>query len=188
MGRIKDACLIFALAIMTAGTLSAASHGASTKSIPQLSNTNYAAVEGRTILAQIENRAQAVRDAIGMLNTQVRFADVDFETQSDALAQVRSDINAIGKDLQRLDDLQAQLEPWQKRELVRIQPLAAEMADATRAAIKTLKQNEDRTWATPMPDQMTTIVDKAEAIRNSVSESVQVAKLNKEIDLLGHKS
>lgn len=187
MAKTSKACLVLSLAVMSAGTLTAASHRSPLKSNPDVPTTNRAQTEATKLLTQVEDHAQSILEAIEPLDTRVRYAEVDAQTQSDELEIARDNINAMAGELQKLEKSQTKLQPWQQRELMRIQPLAVELAGATKDAIQTFNQSKNRSWATQLPHELETMVEKADAIRNSVDESKEVARLTRKIDHIDHK-
>lgn len=185
MTSLKYVWFVGALAVLTPGVLMGRSHS---MPVTNRSQVGYASPEGRELLNQIAERASAIRNTIGSLDSDTRFNKADSWTESSALNEVRYEVNLMGKDLRQLRDMQAQLAPWQQRELDRITPLAVALAGTTTDAIGAYNENIGRTWITQLPDDFTTMSSQADEIRTSVDESVKVAKLNKEIDRLQPKS
>ncbi|MBZ5513821.1 MAG: hypothetical protein LAN62_03065 [Acidobacteriia bacterium] len=70
------------------------------------------------------------------------------------LALVRSDVNAMGKDLCRLQAIRRVADPWQQREIHRITPRLQDMAAQTEASIVLLNNNQQSYWSTGLPNDM----------------------------------
>lgn len=181
----KYVWLVATLAVLSPGVLMARPHS---RSVTDGSQVGYARTEGRILLNQIQDHASAISKEVGPLDLQTRYGEVDWWTQSSTLNEVRDNVNVIGKDLNRLVELRTQLEPWEQREIDRIAPLAVEIADATKDGIRTFNRNQDHTWNTQLPADLTTLSNKADELSKSVNESLESAKLNKEIERLEQKS
>jgi len=188
MRRMKEASFVVALALMTSGGLSAASRGNVPRSVTLSSAAGYAGTEGRMLLSQIQDHASAISEEVEPLDMQTRVSEGGGWMESATLNEVREDVNTIGKDLNRLEELRTQLEPWEQQEIDRIAPLAVEIADATNDGIRTFNRNQNQTWNTQLSAELTTLSNKADELRKSVNESLELAKLNKEIERLEHKS
>ena len=188
MERMKEACFVVALALMTSGGLSAASRGSLPRSVTPKSPAGDAGTEGRMLLSQIEDHALAISKEVGPLNMQARISEGGGWMESSTLNEVRDDVNAIGKDWNRLVELRTQLEPWEQQEIDRIAPLAVEISDATNDGIRTFNANRTQPWNAPLSTDLTTLSNKADELSKSVNQSLELAKLNKEIVRVEHKS
>lgn len=148
MRSSKYIWLAATLAVLTPGVLMGHPHS---RSVTNGSQVGYASPEGRELLNQIAERASAIRNTIGSLDSETRFNRADSWTQSSALNDAREEVNSMGKDLRRLSDLRGQLDPWQQRELDRITPVAVALAGTTTDAIDAYNENIGRTWNTQLP-------------------------------------
>lgn len=139
--------------------------------------------EATGLLKDVRTKAYAAElDAEGLASLS-RFDDVSWERNSSHIERIRDDVNAMGKDLCRLQEIRPVALPWQQREIDRITPRLQDMATQTRNAIKLLNAHEHTFWATDFPDDMATISKDAKRVYRSVVREIESAKLQHELGL-----
>jgi hypothetical protein len=186
MSKFKKASLGSVFAFLVPAALMAVPRGSAMNSALS-SRTGDASREATVLLNQIEHRAREIRNAIDPLNLRVRYNQVDVDTQSEVLNEVREHVNAMGRDLKRLEELRDSARPWQKQEIDRITPVATALAKDTESAIRLFDRSLSHAWATALPDEYAAVDHDARRIAQSVSRVEAVAKLKKEMDQLQPK-
>jgi hypothetical protein len=144
--------------------------------------------EASQLLSQIRARARDIQTSIGSLDLIARSADTDWKMECEALNDVREHVNAMGKDLTRLEDIRSRAEAWQQVEIDRILPLAKQLASNTENAIRAFNANETHVWSTEVPRDFATIRKEAGQIRSSVARALEVSKLKGKVESLEHSS
>lgn len=144
--------------------------------------------EATDLLKDVEMQSHRIRNAVGTLDQQSHFNEADWQTQADALDEVRDSLNTMGKDLKRLEEIRGVVQPWQQREIDRVMPLAVTLRNNTQEAIDLLNHNHSYPWATREPDDLAAIRHNAGMIARSVSRVMGIAHLNKEIEMLKQKA
>lgn len=181
MGKWKLGYLAVVLAVaVPAGLMAAPRRTVSHETKNQtLKNPYYTQVS--ELLTQIKEHAWAIRTSVGALDLRARSADADWEMEDNALNDVRNNVNAMGRDLARLENLRVLAQPWERQEIDRIAPLARQLATDTNNAIRVFNANRTHEWSTEVPNDFAVIRQKAGEIHKSVSESTEMAELRKEI-------
>ncbi len=106
-------------------------------------HTNWYDVDrASNLLNQMQNRAFRVRRQVARLQAQE--VQLGWQVQADKLSRTKRDIDVIGRDLVRLDQIKGKLEPWQKHLLKSITPELHEMVYQEDAAIHTGDARESR--------------------------------------------
>ncbi len=137
---------------------------------------NHYDKEAAKLFNEIGTEANAIQDQLDRLSDSVHFASVDWETQADKIDRVRDHVNTIGKDLERLNEISAELGPQEQQEMNRIHPWAVKIADDTRDAIQLINENHNRTFATRLPDDYAQIQQQAQKISNTAEVAAEVAQ------------
>jgi len=136
-----------------------------------------------------ETRSLAVRlhrDA-DTLESLARSNQVSWQTHANYLTLAKEHINSMGKQLERLRDIQHVASPWQQQAIDRIYPVALELANRTEAAIGHL--NENRSWLFN-PDygsHLATIAERAEEMKTSVADFLELGETQEELARLQRK-
>jgi hypothetical protein len=105
----------------------------------------------------------------------------DWVYVGDSLTAIRTDVNAMGKDLCRLEAIRRVALPWQQKEILRITPRLQDMAAQTGAAIKLLNNSQQSYWATNLPNDLTTIYNDAHQVHRSVIREIQEARTQRQL-------
>lgn len=129
-----------------------------------------------TLLRDVRRADYQVRDEAGQLVSFVRNPDLSWETHSDALAQAKSQINKMGRELSRLEKLRAEAAPWQRRAIDQVYPRALALAHNTDAAIWFLRDNENNLIAAPYRRDVTGMYKDASRIHNVIAHAETYAK------------
>jgi len=180
-----SSCFSYVLAavlVVPAG-LMASQQPCQTSAPTALSKTWNFPKEATELLKDVRAKAYAVgSDAEGLASLS-RFDDVSWERNSSHIERIRDEVNAMGKDLCRLQEIRPVALPWQQREIDRITPKLQDMATQTQNSIKLLNANEHTFWATNFPNDMAAIRTDATQIYRSVVREIQYAKLQHELGL-----
>ena len=131
-------------------------------------NWGYAE-EASGLLQEIRGLSQQLAEDTDYLEHHARRNQLDWRSHAARLAQVRTDNNAMGKHLQRLQEIHSMIAPWQQKAVDRIVPKAAALADHTEAAIAYLNDNKNRMWTPAYGDPVSAMAEHAETIRKDVS-------------------
>ena len=114
-------------------------------SLPAVTSSHanwYDVEEASNLLNQMQNRAFRVRKEVARL--QVQEIQLVWQAQAAKLARTKRDIDVIGRDLVRLDQIKGKLDPWQKNLLNTITPELHEMVYQADEAIHTGDARENR--------------------------------------------
>lgn len=172
--------LLAAVLVIPAGLL-ASQQPCQTSGPGALSNTGDSLSETTRLLSDVSARSFWVMDESDMPVIHSRYGDIDWASVSDNLVAIRHEVNAMGKDLSRLQELRAAALPWQQHEIDRITPRLQDLAAKAEAAIETVRSNEHSLWATSFPDDMTAVYEDAARIRRSVVREIQEAKSQQQL-------
>lgn len=136
----------------------------------------YDVEQASNMLDHIQNLALKVRKEVARL--QVQEIELGWRAQSARLTIAKHDINTIGNDLVRLDQMRNRLEPWQQNLLNKITPALHEMVYQADAAIKKVNNHENRTYLalTQYPQNINQIYKNANQMANTIQTVTQYAQ------------
>jgi hypothetical protein len=157
-----------AAALFLPAGLLAADHNCNPAALTPESYTHDFAKEADQLLTQVRTQAYEVKKDSDGLATLSRFNQVDWQSNSESLNDIREDVNAMGKTLCRLNQIRSAVLPWQQQEIDRIRPALVELADSTGEAIKLFNAHEETVWATDFPQEITDIHNEASRIHDTV--------------------
>ena len=150
------------------------------------------AEEASELLVEIKGLSTQLAEDSHYLDLHSRWNQLNWKSHASHLEQIRTDINAMGERLQRLQDIYSMIAPWQQEAVDRITPKAAALATQTEAAIGHLNEYQGRTWTPSYGDPVRAMSDHAEEIRVDVrmfldyaNTSDQLKGLEKQIEFAG---
>src|SRR2546425_3349331 len=113
---------------------------------------------------------------------------LSWESHANQLNLVRGHINQIGERLERLQQIRHTTSPWQQQAIDRIVPVAVELATGTEAAIGHLNENRGHLFAPAYADDLSTISDRADEMKESVNTFLKIAETEQKLDGLQTKN
>lgn len=120
-------------------------------------------------------QTEKVSDGASQLS---RFSETSWEDLADKLALVRENVNDMGKELARLEDLRPTMPAAEQEEIDQITPVLQNLASHTEAAITQLNQHELTFWSTNLPDDLGNIYRGAKQVNGSVASFERSMKGN----------
>jgi hypothetical protein len=102
--------------------------------------------------------------------------NLHWRTHGEELSRIRGHVNAIGRNLDRLHDIQGVIAPWQQTALERIRPHAAALAGHIEEAIAYYTDQQGNFWAPAYVDNLAAAADRAEEIRDHARVSLEYAQ------------
>ena len=175
--------MMLALLIMPAGMLLATE----TYRPPAVTSSTanwYDTEEASNLLNQMQPLALKVRREVARL--QVQEIELGWQAQSQRLALAKSDINTMGDDLVRLDQMKKGLEPWQKSLVNKVTPEIHEMVYQTDAALTTLSdhENRDELALSQYPQNINMIYKSANQMAGTIGTVTQYAHAEEQMAAL----
>lgn len=131
-------------------------------------NWGYAE-EASELLQEIRGLSTQLTDDTDYLEQSARRNQLNWRSHAVRLDEIRTDINAMGEHLQRLQEIHSMIAPWQQKAVDRIVPKAVALAEHTEAAIAYLNDNKNRMWTPSYGDPVSAMAEQAEAIRYNVN-------------------
>ena len=166
--------LVLAGLLMPSGMLLARETTPAPAAISSTANW-YNVEEASNLFNKMNNLALKVRREVARL--QVQGYELGWRAHSARLAQAKSDINALGDDLQQLNAMKARLEPWQQSLINKVTPNVHEMVYQTDAALNTLARHENRVALvlTNYPGYINQIYTNANQMADTIGTVTQYA-------------
>lgn len=146
----------------------------------------YDVDEASNLLNSMQDLAVKARMAAAPIRTDE--IDLAWQGQASMLNRARSNVNRMGDDLLRLDEISSRLEPWQQSLVHKITPHVHEMVYQLDAAIHTLNKYHmaDRLALTQYPRNIAAfcknsgrLVDTVGTVTQYVHAEKKMAELNK---------
>jgi hypothetical protein len=135
----------------------------------------YDVEQASNLFDQMSTLALKVRREVARL--QAQGIELNWREHSARLTRAKNDINTIGDNLLRLNEMKSKLEPWQQSLIGKITPEIHEMVYQTDAALDTLATHEDRlTLAmTQYPQNINAIYNNANQMADTIGTVTQYA-------------
>jgi len=102
----------------------------------------YDTEEATTLLNQMQTLAGNARRQVARLQAQED--QLPWQAQSQRLERARYDVNQMGSDLVRLDQMKTRLEPWQQSLVHKVTPQVHEMVYQMDAAVAQINKHENK--------------------------------------------
>jgi len=117
---------------------------------------------------------------------QVQEQQLDWRAQAARLARAKADVNKMGNDLIRLNEVKNKLEPWQQSLLNKITRNQHEMVYQLDAAIHKLAVHQNRTYLalSQYPQNINIIYKNANQMTNTISTVTQYANAEQKMAAL----
>lgn len=140
------------------------------KTIDAPTEHNWAYTEEATsLLKQVRSLStQLVRDA-DSLRLSSQFNRLDANSHGVNLNQIRDHVNAMGKSLMRLEEMQSSIAPWQRKALDRIAPQAVALAERAQEAIAYHTEEAGNFWVPAYTESVRAMSDHADEIKKSAT-------------------
>lgn len=139
--------------------------------------------EATQLLREIQSTATILaRDAATLES--YRYVTLSPESHAGQLTVARQHINAVGKRLGRLQEIQGAAAPWQQQAIDSIVPMGLKLAARTEAAILHLNQNGKHLWAPVYKDHLKAIADSADRMKEFVDLHLELASTQDKLEEL----
>ncbi len=112
---------------------------------------------------------------------------LSWQTQVNAVERIKQDINAIGKQLIRLQEIRGAAAPWQRTAIERISPLLKELAINTETVIERLNKNPNRLRAAEYKEYLEANADTANHLASLIADFVDYGKTKRRLEVLTDK-
>jgi Mg2+ and Co2+ transporter CorA len=134
--------------------------------------------EAARILKDIEEQAYEVTDHAGTLHLASSIAPSRREFNASELEAVKEDVNAMGKEMQRLEALRQNEASWEQETVTRAMPLLKQVAATTDEAIRYVNDNPQK-LALPEYQQIAKkLYDQSAVLWKTLHDSVKLANLH----------
>ena len=112
--------------------------------------------------------------------------NVSWESHKVAINQIRDHVNALGKQVTKLEEAKGQASPWQKKAIERITPFLDELGGYTAAVIEHVSGTERHTPA-EYKDYLEANADYATDLAKMIADFVDYGKTKERMERLGTK-
>ena len=131
---------------------------------------NWAYTEEATnLLKHVRSLSGQLAQDADSLTRYSRQDRLDSTSHAVRLNQIRNHVNAMGKSLMRLEEIQGMIAPWQQKALHRITPHAVALAERAEEAIDYHIEQADNFWVPAYTESVGAMSDHAEEINESAT-------------------
>jgi len=155
-----------ALFLMTPLFASSSKQEAKTANTPAY-NWAYAE-EASGLLQQIRSLSSKAANRADLLNIASRRNSLDWRSHAQHLDEISTHINAMGEKLDRLQEIQGMIAPWQQEALERVVPTAAALAGHTDEAIAFLNEHRLRLWTPTYTERVKAMSEHVDQINSTL--------------------
>jgi hypothetical protein len=152
--------------------------GVKAADVPDSEQVSKLLSETKTLAFQVKEDASTMESFTWM--------NVSWETHAAAIAQVADHLNALGRQVAKLNDARDTASPWQRTAIDRITPLLDEMGGYTTAVIEHLKRQPRHTMA-EYQDYLETNADYARDLASTIANFVDFGRTKEKLQRLSGK-
>lgn len=144
----------------------------------------YDVEQASNLFNRMNTLALKVRKEVARL--QAQGYELDWRVHAARLARAKNHINAIGDDLQQLNEMKTRLEPWQQSLINKITPRIHAMVYQTDDALDTLKAHENRHYLalSQYPQNINVIYTNANQMASTINTVTQYAHAEQKMEAL----
>lgn len=121
------------------------------------------------LLREIQGLSAQLAEDSFFLEQKSRSNQMDWRSHATELSNIRDNVNAMGRNLQQLQEVHGKIAPWQQKAVERIMPNALKLAAHTESAIAHLNEEQGKLWTPEYIARFSAMADHAEEIKNTVS-------------------
>lgn len=140
--------------------------------------------EASDLLGEVNGLAGKVYREAETLQSFARNPSMSRESHGAQLNTMREHVNDLGTRLARLQEIKHVTAPWQQQAINRVQPLAANVAAHTEAAIVHLNENGNYLFAPSYQEHVTEAMDQASELKNNVGNFLAYNSAQQRLDRL----
>jgi hypothetical protein len=114
-------------------------------------------------------------------------ANVSWTSNADSIDQIREDVNFLGRELAKLDQLKDTASPWQSDAIAKIHPLELELASNTTIVIDQLNQDPQHFNTSTYRRLVAANADEAGELSKMLANFVSYGKTKHKFEKLGNR-
>jgi len=176
MNKRKPLAWLGTLALLPAGFLAASA--AIAAEVPDSEQVNKLLSEAKTMAFQLKEDAQTMES--------FNRANVAWEGHVTAINQIKDHVNALGRQVTKLQEVRNSASPWQKTAIDRINPFLSELAGYTDAVIEHVNGQQKHTFD-EYKDYLEANADYATDLAAMIGNFVDYGKARQRLQTLGDK-
>ncbi len=171
--------------LLVMAPLFASSAKGDTKAASAPAAYNWAhAEEASNLLRQVRRHSVQLADSAMALQIHAGFNQLGWESHGASLNTIRDHFNAMGRNLDRLQEIQTTIAPWQQKAVERIIPSSVALGAHTERAIEHLNRHQDNFWLTAYRDSVSAMAVHAESINDSVNSFLDYEQTAERLEVL----
>jgi hypothetical protein len=137
------------------------------------------------LLSEAKTLAFQVKEDAGTMES-FTWMNVSWETHAVQINQIADHLNALGRQVAKLNDVRDTASPWQKTAIDRITPFLDEMGGYTSAVIEHIRRQPRHTLA-EYQDYLETNADYARDLASTIANFVDYGKTKEKLERLANK-
>lgn len=144
---------------------------------PASHNHNFSA-EAASTLSSYYHYAWDAREQASLLQTYLEGKPIDWELHAAALDNIRTDVNAMGAKVCRLEQIESALPATQRKEISQVLPVLDLMARHAAFAIRYLNENHETLWTPAYAGWVNSLYNGSKSLTDTLAEYRQFAKVH----------
>jgi hypothetical protein len=139
-----------------------------------------------SLLSEAKTMAFQLKEDAETMESYTR-SNVSWESHATAISRVKEHVNAMGRQVAKLNDAKGSASPWQKTAIDRINPFLQELAGYTEAAIEHLNKRPKLLTTPDYKDYLEANADYAGDLASMVGDFVDYGKTKQRLQRLTDK-
>lgn len=190
---VRMSVVLVAGAMLAIGSASVSARALPAAAIPaETQHSPYLSERASRLLTEIQREAAELRRNAETLGTFARSTQFSWKSHADYLDRVKTHINAVGKHITELQQIQNSVLPWQQQAIKQVTSHAAQVAASTQAALVQLNENRNSVLLSEYREHLKTIDERSADMKERVDKFLDYEKaeekflqLRDELELAG---
>jgi len=142
--------------------------------------------EAKETINDLRQQATSAAEQADELRQLAMYASNDPDSNIPRLDAIKNEINAMGKELQVLENERDSLAGWEQQAVDKTGPLLREMASTTTKALEYYNENRTRLWTDEYRHLADKILDDADQVSHTLRDYMAYAKASEKEHKLSH--
>jgi hypothetical protein len=135
--------------------------------------------EAALLLTDLREEAAHVQSDAAQLQLWSLSSQLAWESHSQQLAEIRDNVNAMGRKLARLEQIRDMAAPWERMAIDRAAPLLKQVAVDTQKAILFVNDNREHLFAPDYHQMVSSLYDETRKLHQQVRDYQRLSRTQK---------
>jgi len=135
---------------------------------------DHANRQAAEILKDLDAKAADAAEQAGQIDVNIRSLDLGWEAFTSPLENLKGDVNDLGRDLSRLEEMRAALSPADREVIDHAGKIVKELAENTTASINAFNRDRENFWTPTWRQYAMNLVSESTQLSNSITHALDM--------------